>query len=223
MKKKDVKTEEIQASTTEVAAVQEKDMAEEMLQAEIAGVAEGSVAGEEVDPVVECGEVKQKPAAKRKTCGVPDEKEMAKMAERQARLDIGFGDYPESMRFLGSEGSGMSMDRAELLQTLAEGYGRGREMSDADIDRAMVMMMRIGKAYTAGRYTAEMVGAVMKGLAYDHDIAVVSGEAEIRGRNAQIEERMKSVSDSDGVPYLGSGGSLRKRSRGIFSLAESAR
>lgn len=152
----------------------------------------------------------------------PGPQELEKLAERQAKLDMAFADYPDTMRFLCGDGAAMSADDAATLLTMAQSYGRGRGISDLMIDSTMEALLSLGKAFAAGRYSTEMVETVMKGLLYDHDLAKAAGDAELRGRNARIEEKMRDTRDSDGVPYLGSSGS-RRRSRGIFSLAESAR
>lgn len=148
----------------------------------------------------------------------------SKDEERVGEIERLFGLYPQTFALLKDEKDFRIDDKMENFMASLEGYARGSGVSAEEIDSSLLMLFNIGNACRNGKPTLDMVEVLMKGQGYDRRLAEEVREAELRGRNANIEAKMRSVGASDGVPHLESrGGSSEKRNRGIFSLAESAR
>lgn len=94
--------------------------------------------------------------------------------------------------------------------------------SDDPVDRLAATIVSEAAAGALGEETRALLA---KALDYEHAIAVAEQRGEIRGRNANIEERMRDATDSDGVPHpgCGQGAPLRSAPTSIFDLAREAR
>ena len=105
-----------------------------------------------------------------------------------------------------------------------EGFARGGGLSHQEIDSSLKMLFNIAVSVRNGVPTLDMIEVLMKGISYDQRLEEEVRAAELRGRNANIEARMRTKTAGDGVPHLESrSGGNEKRNRGIFSLAEDAR
>lgn len=93
------------------------------------------------------------------------------------------------------------------------------EAGEAEADEAGSEAEDCGPAGRLSREELERL--VQLGLDYERAVAA----AEVRGRNAAIEEHLRQREESDGVPHPQSGaaGSDLSRPRSIFDLAWSAR
>lgn len=77
------------------------------------------------------------------------------------------------------------------------------------IDAAFELLINIGKDMMLGKISPEAMDMALKALNHDTDVASASKEAEIRGRNAQIEEKLRKSKKGDGTMPLGNkGGSM---------------
>lgn len=150
--------------------------------------------------------------------------EISPEAERKSEIERIFASYPATAELL-SQAASLPIDGStERFMASVEGFARGRGLESDELDRALVLLFGIGAGCLSGALTLEMVETLIKGTDYDRVLAEEIHAAELRGRNANIEARMREISSGDGVPHLESRGtSAAKRNRGIFSLAEDAR
>lgn len=74
-----------------------------------------------------------------------------------------------------------------------------------------------------GIVTGEMIDMALKAINHDADVETAAQAAEVRGRNANIEERLRKP-QTDGVPSLGgsTAGVDRGRKSNIFDIAAGA-
>ncbi len=100
-----------------------------------------------------------------------------------------------------------------------------RSLSDEDIDNAVDLIMKIANEAILGKFSRESLEMALKANSHDADVAAASAEAEIRGRNSRIEEKLRKPQKSDGTPSLaGANNAPRpKHSGSIFDLANQAR
>jgi hypothetical protein len=93
-------------------------------------------------------------------------------------------------------------------------------------DPAMTeLATRLQKELEAGELSEESIVALEHALHYDEDLEKASVEGELRGRNATIDEHLKLLEDSDGLPHPGegqAGPSVQRRPMSIFDLARGA-
>ncbi len=153
-----------------------------------------------------------------------DEPVASKEEKRQTSLEQLFGQYPETKALLSEDKDFGIDDSLKNFMATVEGFARGGRLSKEEVDSALTMLFNISSSGRRGSLTLDMMEVVMKGLSYDRRLAEEVHAAELRGRNANIEAKMKNSTGSDGVPHLESRGSgSQNRNRGIFSLAERAR
>lgn len=172
-----------------------------------------SVAGESAD-------IEEKEAEAHETA----EDSSRKDEERILRIEQLFGSYPDTCSLLTGDKDFRIDDKLENFMATVGGFARGGKLSPQEIDSALGMLFSISSIGRGGIPTLDMVEVLMKGLSYDRKIAEEIHAAELRGRNANIEAKMRSRTASDGVPHLESRSSgTERKNRGIFSLAEKAR
>lgn len=107
-----------------------------------------------------------------------------------------------------------------------EAYQHAHGMSDGQVDALMESVMTIVKDGVMGRFSPATLEMVQKAVSHDADVDMAGAEGEIRGRNAKIEERLRSEGRGDGTARLGgnSGEAARPRRRmSIFDMAREAR
>lgn len=75
-------------------------------------------------------------------------------------------------------------------------------LSDEEIDRAMELLIGIVRDGIVGKFTPESIGMALRGLNHDADVAAAAREAEVRGRNTRIEEKLRRGGRSDGTASL---------------------
>lgn len=111
---------------------------------------------------------------------------------------------------------------AESLSYL-EKFQSENGLSDEEVDRVMEHLIGVVKDGVMGKFTAETIDMAMKALNHDADVAAADHDAEVRGRNAQIDERVRKRNQGDGVPMLGgSNTTVRQGNRSIFDEARGA-
>ena len=84
---------------------------------------------------------------------------------------------------------------------------------------------RLGEEFASGRLGEESMEMLLRAVTYGREIERTAVEAELRGRNAAIEERLRMLDDSDGLPHPGAGqaGPAGQRMAGsIFDIAREA-
>jgi len=90
----------------------------------------------------------------------------------------------------------------ETLNTIAAMQEEG--IADEEIDAAMELLDKIYKEALVGKFTRESIEMAMKALKHDEDVAAAAHEAEVRGKNATVEEKLRKPNkQGDGVTALG--------------------
>lgn len=97
-------------------------------------------------------------------------------------------------------------------------------LSDDEIDDVMGYLEGIVSDGILGKFTPESIDMALKALRHDTDVATAEQEAEVRGKNAKIEEKLRKRSESDGTAVLDgkNGVSPREASGSIFDVARGA-
>lgn len=100
-------------------------------------------------------------------------------------------------------------------------------LSDEDMERGLGLLQGLMSDYLVGKIKPESVSMMLKADGYDQAVSSARHEGTVAGRNAKIEERLRSHKGGDGVAHLSgapvslpSGGSERKS---IFARAQDAR
>lgn len=94
----------------------------------------------------------------------------------------------------------------------------------AGMEKAFAFLTDGGWPAGKEKPSAELLAVVDRGLKFEESVRQAAAEGEVRGRNVRIHECFMTP-DSDGVPHLGSQGSLRGarvRATSIFDVARSA-
>lgn len=100
-----------------------------------------------------------------------------------------------------------------------------RGLSDEDVNEAMQWLIGVVGDAVMGKFTPETIEMALKAMHHDIDVASAASEAEIRGRNAKIEERLRKRGQGDGIAALtGKNGAVAqpKKNRSIFDIAAGA-
>ena len=138
-----------------------------------------------------------------------------------------FGNYPETLGMLSEEEGFKIGDETAVFIAMTEGYARGSGIDNSTLDKCLKELFAIGKASRSGGFTIDQLETVMKGLSHDSMLEKAIREAELRGRNAAIEEEMPDSDEptSDGIPHLGAAQMRSPSVSGdsIFQLAQGAR
>lgn len=91
----------------------------------------------------------------------------------------------------------------ETLNTIAA-IQEEQNLKDEEIDAVMELLMNIYKDGIMGKFTRETIEMAMKALKHDEDVAAAAHEAEVRGKNATVEEKLRKPNkQGDGVTALG--------------------
>ncbi len=99
-------------------------------------------------------------------------------------------------------------------------------VSDEEVDAVMANIVTIVRDGVLGKFTPETIDMVYKAMNHDKDVATASHEAEVRGRNEKIEEKLRKQATGDGTANLdGKNGTAqpRRRRADIFALADEAK
>ena len=98
-------------------------------------------------------------------------------------------------------------------------------LSDEQVDAAMEWLVGIVKDGVMGKFSADSIDMAMKAINHDSDVETAAHEAEVRGKNTRIEEKLRKEQQGDGLPQFagknGAGGAPRKR-KSIFDMASEA-
>lgn len=81
-------------------------------------------------------------------------------------------------------------------------YQKANGLTDAQVDEAMEFLGKIISDGIVGIFTPETIDMAMKAIHHDSDVANAAEEAEIRGRNAKIEEKLRKNTSGDGTAQL---------------------
>lgn len=89
----------------------------------------------------------------------------------------------------------------ESMNTL-KSFQESRGLSDDEVDKMMEFIMGIVGDGIMGKFTDSTMDMAMKAMNHDADVEVANQEGEVRGRNAKIEEKLRTRSKGDGVAAL---------------------
>lgn len=108
-------------------------------------------------------------------------------------------------------------------QTLREEMNAqyGKEVVDA----ALVVIDQMTKDAIMGKVTREALEMALKVVRHDADMENARNEGVLAGRNAKIEERLRTQQGGDGLPAMGgtsAGAAAPKRNLDVFDYAEAA-
>lgn len=91
----------------------------------------------------------------------------------------------------------------QSLETLAQAQ-QELGLSDDDVQAGMDILGNVVNEYNNGKISLETIQMFLKAKNHDVDVEDAKRKGEVRGRNANIEEKLrKSRSSSDGMPNLG--------------------
>lgn len=74
--------------------------------------------------------------------------------------------------------------------------------SDDEIDDAMEFLIGIVRDGVMGKFSPESIEMAMKAINHDADVETAGYEAEVRGKNAKIEEKLRRRGGGDGTSAL---------------------
>lgn len=98
-------------------------------------------------------------------------------------------------------------------------------LTDQQMSEAVGLVASISQSFISGVLTPETIRMALGAINHDRDVQQAGAEGEIRGRNANIDERMRRSRRGDGLPS-GMGGRNAKpggeRPQNIFDLANQA-
>ncbi len=89
----------------------------------------------------------------------------------------------------------------QTLQDLAA-YQQENGLTDEQIDSAWEYLKEVGNNIIIGKVTKDMLDMAFKAINHDADVATAAEDAEVKGRNAKIEEQMRKAKKGDGVAAL---------------------
>lgn len=76
------------------------------------------------------------------------------------------------------------------------------EGDDAEIDEAVTWLMKVGRDATMGIVNPADVALAVKAITYDKGVEEAAHIGEVKGRNANIEEKLKTRAKGDGTARL---------------------
>lgn len=92
-------------------------------------------------------------------------------------------------------------DSLQAIEKIKEERG----YTDEQVDEGLEKLCQIGYDVIVGKFTPEALDFAFKGISHDADVEDAAHEAEVRGRNANIEERLKKRTKGDGIPVAPGG------------------
>lgn len=112
-----------------------------------------------------------------------------------------------------------SMDLLEKIQ-------KQQQIPDEVMDSAMELMTRTCNEVLMGKFTEETVNMALNSVNYTADMENARAEGMVAGRNAKIDEKLKTPRQGDGMPNLAGSNNAPTRktaNRSMFDLADEAR
>ncbi|MBQ7057623.1 MAG: hypothetical protein IJM84_06725 [Bacteroidaceae bacterium] len=84
-------------------------------------------------------------------------------------------------------------------------------LSDEQVSAAMNLLLTIAHDAIVGKFTSESVDMALKAINHDVDVTEAAEEAEIRGRNAKIDETLRKKGGDGTAALAGKNGSAGSR------------
>lgn len=106
------------------------------------------------------------------------------------------------------------------MKTLEEMQAQ-QGLTDEQVDKAMEFLVNIMKDGIVGKFSPESIAMALKAINHDADVNQAAEEAEVRGKNAKVEETLRRNTKGDGTANLdgknGTGG-MQKPRRNLGAL-----
>ena len=96
-------------------------------------------------------------------------------------------------------------------------------LSDEEVDEVMEFLQGIFQDAIVGKFSRESMDMAYKAINHDTDVEAAADEAEVRGRNSRIEEKLRKRNDSDGLAALDGANNTPSQQRGSNSIFDVAR
>lgn len=90
-------------------------------------------------------------------------------------------------------------DSLERLDKMSAEEG----VAESDLDDAVAVIIQMTSNGLRGIFTPEMIQTALKAVKHDADVEGAASEAEVRGKNAGIEAKLRKRAKGDGQPALG--------------------
>ena len=75
-------------------------------------------------------------------------------------------------------------------------------LDDEKVDQVMELLQNVMQDALIGKFSRESMEMALKAINHDEDVAVAEADAEVRGRNAKIDEKLRKRSAGDGTAAL---------------------
>jgi hypothetical protein len=89
----------------------------------------------------------------------------------------------------------------ESLATL-DAFQSENGLDDAKVDQVMEFLQNVMQDALVGKFSRESMDMALKAIDHDEDVAVAEQDAEVRGRNAKINEKLRTRNAGDGTAAL---------------------
>lgn len=114
---------------------------------------------------------------------------------------------------------------ANIEQSIAErdAFQQEKGLSDEEMSRIWDTLQQMFEDALVGKFSRESMDMIYKAINHDTDVASAADEAEVRGRNSRIEEKLRKRNDSDGLAALDGANNTQQPQRGGNSIFDVAR
>lgn len=121
--------------------------------------------------------------------------------ERQEQIAAANKEYVERVAKSKELEEQYSSNIDESLATL-DAFQSENGLDDAKVDQVMEFLQGIFQDAIVGKFSRESMEMALKAIDHDEDVAVASEDAEVRGRNAKINEKLRTRQAGDGTAAL---------------------
>ncbi len=132
---------------------------------------------------------------------------------------------PEIKEESENEENSECQDSGDVFLAEARAYAKGKGIDEEQLQAALKFIGNLRELGEDETPAIEVLETVLCGLDYNRAVSEARAKGELDGRNRQIEEVYMRPADSDGLPHLGGGGAVRRKTgsmNSIFDLARSA-
>lgn len=93
---------------------------------------------------------------------------------------------------------------ANIVESLAtlDAFQAENGLDDEKVDQVMEFLQNVMQDALIGKFSRESMEMALKAINHDEDVAVADADAEVRGRNAKISEKLRNRSAGDGTAAL---------------------
>ena len=157
-----------------------------------------------------------------KRLGIDGITDLLNNPEKQEEYAKANADYVER---LGKEKELEDEYNANLSESLAllERIQGEKQLSDEQMDAAYALIMKIANEAIVGKFSEETVNMALNALNHDDDVENARAEGAIAGKNAKIDEKLRTKEEGDGMPNNASGNAQAPQRSRSFSIFEEAR